>query len=105
MDNIDALESSQPNSEYCKKLLIKLIKNKTLRYSILKYDRYGRAICKVYVDNKDVSLEMVRFGGAVVYRRYCSDSNFYFAEKEAKKQKKGIWKYNFINPEKFRRWN
>lgn len=101
--NIDALESSQPHSEICKKILLKLIKNKTLKYKVLKYDNYNRAICIVYADNKNVSLEMIKNGGAIVYRKYCSETAFYSAEKQAKKLKLGIWKYNFISPEKYRK--
>lgn len=101
--NIDSPEMSQKGGKESKEQLIKLLRNKALRYKILKFDNYKRAICAVYVDNKDVSLEMIRLGYATVYRRYCSSSVFYSAEKEAKRQKKGIWKYNFINPEQFRR--
>ena len=101
--NINSPEMSQKGGKESKEQLIKLLRNKVLRYKILKFDNYKRAICAVYVDNKDVSLEMVRLGYSTVYRRYCSSSVFYSAEKEAKRQKKGIWKYNFINPEKFRR--
>lgn len=101
--NIDSPEMSQKGGKESKEQLIKLLRNKVLRYKILKFDNYKRAICAVYVNNRDVSLEMVRLGYSTVYRRYCSSSTFYSAEKEAKRQKKGIWKYNFINPEKFRK--
>lgn len=101
--NIDALESNQAHSQECKAKLTELIKGKVLRYEVIKYDRYNRAICRVFVNNKDISLEMVRSGYAFVYYRYCTDSNFFRAEKEAKRKKLGIWKYNNINPEKFRK--
>jgi len=100
--NIDSPEISQKGGKESKEQLTKLLRNKVLRYKILKFDKYKRAICAVYVNNKDVSLEMVRLGYSTVYQKYCSSSVFYSAEKEAKRQKKGIWKYNFINPEKWR---
>ena len=102
--NIDRPEMFQKGGKESKEQLTKLLRNKVLRYKILKFDNYKRAICAVYVDDKDVSLEMVRLGYSTVYRRYCSSSVFYSAEKEAKRQKKGIWKYDFITPEKFRKW-
>lgn len=100
--NIDALEKQQVGGQESKRQLLRLLKNKTLRYKILKYDRYSRAICVVYANDKDVSLQMVRLGYAFVYKRYCSSSVFYLAEKQAKRKKLGIWKYSNINPEKFR---
>lgn len=101
--NIDALEKKQPHSEESYYFLKRILKNKALKYIILKYDRYNRAICKVYINGKDLSLLMVETGNAFVYRRYCSSFIFLSAEKEAKKKRLGIWKYNNINPEIFRR--
>lgn len=101
--NIDAPELSQFGGKESKEQLIKLLKNKTLKYKILKFDRYNRAICNVYVNNKDISLEMVVTGYAFVYRRYCSSQIFFRAEEKAKNRKLGIWKYKIINPETFRK--
>lgn len=100
--NIDAPELSQIGGKESKEQLIKLIKNRTLKYKILKFDRYNRAICNVSINGKDLSLEMVVTGYAFVYRRYCSSQTFFRAEEKAKTQKLGIWKYNIINPETYR---
>lgn len=54
-------------------------------------DKYGRLIGEVYMDGKNLNLAMVRAGQAVVYRQYCEVSEYYAAEKEAKKSAAGIW--------------
>jgi len=102
IQGIDSPELSQKFGKEAKKQLIILTKNKTLRIKIIKFDRYNRAICYIFANNKDVGLQMVQTGYAWAYRRYTNE--YVFAEEKAKKRRIGIWQYNNnINPEIYRR--
>lgn len=68
-------------------------------------DRYQRSLCICYVINKsgdklNVNEQMIRSGWAVMYRNEYSD--YYSAEAEAKKKKKGIWQGKFMKPQLYR---
>ena len=55
-------------------------------------DRYGRTVARVYVDEKDVSLELVKAGFAWHYKQYSSDPALAQAESRgARKAKSGLW--------------
>lgn len=101
IQGIDSPEISQKFGKEAKKQLIILTKNKTLRIKIIKFDRYNRAICYIFANNKDVGLQMVQTGYAWAYRRYTNE--YVFAEKRAKNRRLGIWQFNNnINPEIYR---
>jgi endonuclease YncB( thermonuclease family) len=60
-------------------------------------DRYGRIIGEVWTDDGDevqenLNLAMVWAGRAVVYPRYCSEGEYYTAQKKAKGLKSGVWR-------------
>lgn len=102
--NIDALEKSQKYGE----IGTVILKNTLDTYKIEKInrqgrDRYGRTLASITLESgvRLDSLLVVR-GACTVYRRYCNDVVLIAAEKTAREKKRGIWKYNFINPEKFR---
>jgi len=72
---IDALEKSrkkhepgQPFSQTSTKYLVGLVLNKYIDLVPYGTDRYERTLGVVYVDGKNVNLEMVRAGLAEVYR-------------------------------------
>ncbi len=101
IQGIDSPEISQKFGKEAKKQLIILTKNKTLRIKIIKFDRYNRAICYIFANNKDVGLQMVQTGYAWAYRRYTNE--YVFAEEKAKNRRIGIWQFNNnINPEIYR---
>ncbi len=81
--------------------------HQTITIEIMNQDRYQRMIGKLYVDNVDVSLEMMRLGVAVVYHRYNKDQNYINAEKKARMDRLGIWAISGAqqNPERWRRFN
>jgi len=56
-------------------------------------DEYGRLLRFVFVDGKNLNLELVRLGYAKVYRRFEFHwkSQFLEAEEEAKSSKLGVW--------------
>lgn len=73
---IDAPELKQVGGQEAKQKLKQLLRGK-INIEILNTDRYGRKVCKVTVNNKDVSFELVRLGYARVYKKYCKCNKFY----------------------------
>ena len=80
------------------KKLKKLLFNEKVKCEVVGIDRYRRflAICKK--NNLDVNSWLVRNGLAVAYIKY--SKKYLNDEKEAKREKKGLWKGNFEMP-----WN
>lgn len=101
---IDAPEINQTFGIESKLFLKKLIENKSVYVDIISYDKYGRRIVKVYLNGAYISEIMVREGYASQYKRYSNSAILKDAEQTAKKQRKGIWKYQYIEPQKFRKW-
>lgn len=91
LKGIDAPERGQPYARKSKKALSDLIYKKQVKIRGNKKDRYGRTLARLYVDDLDVSAEMVRQGAAWVYRKYTKDPILYAAEDEAKAHKRGLW--------------
>lgn len=106
---MDAPETGQEHwGDFATKTLKTMIgKNKTIRIQIMEQDRYQRMIGKLYIDDVDLGLEMVKQGAAVVYHRYNKDQDYINAEKKAKISRLGIWKVSGAqqNPERWRRFN
>lgn len=68
---------------------------------VVGYDRYRRELSECFSQNKNLNLEMIKNGWAVAYRT--DNTDYLQAEKQAKSEKKGIWKGKFMRPEYFRR--
>lgn len=92
---MDAPEMGQkPWGDRAKKALINLLpkeKNGIITLKIRDRDHYQRYVAQLFDNQKDIGLEMVRLGEAVVYRQYNNDPQYYRAEEEAKAAKRGIW--------------
>ncbi|MFZ1494967.1 MAG: thermonuclease family protein [Candidatus Competibacter denitrificans] len=58
---------------------------------VLDQDRYGRTVAQVLAGDRDVGLEMVRQGHAVVYAQYNHSPVYRQAQTEAKQARRGIW--------------
>lgn len=106
---IDAPELKQKHWGYFAKNNLKtLINNVSLiKVRVLDQDRYQRVIAKLYIDNIDLGLEMVKLGAATVYHRYNQDQSYINAEKKAKMMRLGIWRIagEQQTPENWRRFN
>ena len=99
---IDAPEKShgkhqpgQPFSQTSTKHLASLVLNKPVHIVSYGTDRYGRTLGVVYIDGKDVNLEMVRAGLAEVYRGKPAsgfdNDPYQKAEDEARQAGAGMW--------------
>lgn len=66
-----------------------------------KTDRYKRELAECFAGGKNLNLEMIRSGWAVTYRT--ENPSYINAEKEARKDKRGVWQGKFMRPEYYRR--
>ena len=84
-----------------------MVKGKTIRAVCANADRYGRDVCTLYDGATDVNAEMVRQGGAWVYRKYYGKTGAYYAlEDEARKAGRGLWhtsEYQAVEPWEWRK--
>ena len=113
---IDAPETSkakhkpgQPFGRKAGKYLAGLVLNKTVDIKGYGSDRYGRILGEVFIENKNVNLEMIETGYAEVYsgqppRGFYLDA-YQTAEKTARHANRGIWSQgdNYISPRSWRR--
>ena len=88
-------EPGQPFSQKSTKHLAGLVLNKSVEIKSYGTDRYGRTLGVVFVDGKDMNLEMVKAGLAEVYRgkpaKGLDLKSYWNAETEAKKTGIGMW--------------
>lgn len=92
---IDAPEKKQVFYQQSKEFLASLILDKPVTLKVQNKDLYGRLVAKVYHEQADIGLTMVRLGFAFWYRDYAKkDIALKTAEAAAKKQAFGIWGLN-----------
>ena len=91
LDGIDCPEGGQALSNRAKQFTSARVFLREVTISPRDVDRYGRTVARVYVDGKDVSLELVKAGMAWHYKQYSSDPLLAQAEIEARNAKAGLW--------------
>jgi endonuclease YncB( thermonuclease family) len=101
---IDAPEKKQIGGRAATRHLIKLIGRKRIKVVTTCIDKYGRSVGKIYYKGRLINLEMVKAGHAWWNERYCPEAKeIEKAEKNARKNKYGLWKNpNPLRPEYFR---
>lgn len=62
-----------------------------VQVQVVDTDRYGRSVARMFIEDHDVGLAMVRQGKAVVYEQYNDSQAYRDAQAEAQAQKLGIW--------------
>lgn len=106
---IDAPEvtGGQPFSRQSREYLASLVADKQVNVWVEEYDRYGRALGIVSTaDCKDVNLMMIEAGMAWHYSHYDRTPAYIQAQKEARRQHKGLWtEKNPVNPYEWRKKN
>src|SRR5262249_34773645 len=91
LEAIDTPEKGQAYGTKARQALAGKIFGQTVRVDWKKRDRYGRIIGRVYVSDRDISLEMVREGWAWHFKRYSKEQALADAESEARKSERGLW--------------
>ena len=100
IDGIDAPERSQPYGQRARQSLAALAHGRAARADCPKVDRYGRAVCRVYVDGVDVGLEQIRRGYAWHYVKYAHEQRavdrerYARAESDARSAHAGLWSFS-----------
>lgn len=108
---IDAPEMKQSHwGQDSKAALTKMLphrKNDTIEVKIKDKDQYNRYVSQLFFNHKDIGLEMVKSGHAVVYRQYNKDPHYEKSQAKAKTAKIGIWKVpgNQQDPANWRKVN
>ena len=110
LQGIDAPESHQDFGAQSKKSLSDMIFDRQVTAACDKTDQYGRQVCKIVFDGKDINLEQVKAGMAWHYKEYereqsVTDQQLYArAEDDARNARRGLWTdANPIEPSEFRR--
>lgn len=88
---IDAPEKSQAFGERSKKSLSELTYNREVEAECFELDRYGRSVCRLRVDGRDINLEQVLRGMAWAYRQYVRETVYFRAEDVARREQRGLW--------------
>jgi endonuclease YncB( thermonuclease family) len=84
----------QPYGEGAYEALKSKMLDSKVKVDIIAIDRYKRMVGVVYLDNKNINLEMVKEGWAWAYREYLGRpyaSEFLNAESEARTKKLSLW--------------
>ena len=104
LDKIDVPEKKQAFGAKAKQYLSTLIYGKQVKIRFKKIDNYGRILGIVYLDGKEINLQMVQDGLAWHYRHYDNTESYITAEQIARANKKGVWiEKDPINPYIFRK--
>ena len=99
---------AQPFSQKSKEYLASIVLNKKVDISPYGKDRYGRILGVVFVDGKNVNLEMIKAGLAEVYRGTPApgfdNEPYQKAESEARNAVLGIWELRdqYFSPKDWR---
>lgn len=88
---IDAPELKQSFGIVARDSLARLISNKTGTLTVIRQDRYNRALVKLAISNSDVQESMIEKGMAWVYTNYTHDKNLQLLELNAQKLQAGLW--------------
>jgi endonuclease YncB( thermonuclease family) len=87
-------KAGQPFSNASSRNLASLAKGRVATALCYEEDHYERAVCRLMVDGRDLNLEQVRAGLAWANAsnpRYVRDARAYQYEKEAKRERRGLW--------------
>lgn len=98
LSNIDAPESKQAFGSRAKQNLGDKVFGKEVIVDYHKKDRYKRVLGTIWLDDRNINLEMVEDGYAWAYRQYLDDHSFLEAEKISRNKKSGLWVDPFPTP-------
>ena len=97
----------QPYGEDSWKALQDKIMGKQVKVDIIEFDKYRRAVCMVWLDDRNINIEMVREGYAEAFIEYLKPLyriQFLEAEQKARKANRGIWSIpDYERPRDFRK--
>jgi endonuclease YncB( thermonuclease family) len=103
LQGIDAPEKGQAFGKASGRFLSGLVAGRDVRVTYAKRDQYNRILGTVYLDDRDINLEMLKAGMAWHYKRFDKSPAYAAAEQDARENRRGLWSDpNPIPPEQFR---
>lgn len=103
-DCIDCPELEQPFGKEAEQFTSSIVLKQKVIVEITTYEEDGTIVGRVYVNDKDMSVELMEAGLAWYYKKHDEDKKLAKIQKKIKKGKKGIWsKPNPTAPWVFRR--
>jgi endonuclease YncB( thermonuclease family) len=97
----------QPYGEESWNALKSKTMGKEVKLDILDIDKYRRMVGMIWVDNRNINLEMVKEGHAEAFVEYLNPpyrTQFLEAEREAQSEERGIWSLpDYERPRNFRK--
>ena len=103
LQGIDAPEKGQAFGKVSRQYLAGMVAGREVRVAWQKRDRYQRILGTVFVDGRDINLEMLKAGMAWHYKKYDTNPAYAKAESEARTARRGLWQdKNPTPPETFR---
>lgn len=100
---VDCPETTQSFGKIAKAFTISEVAMKTVTYEIISIDRYGRTIAKVFYQGKYLSEEIIKKGLGWHYKEYSNSENLATLQRNAEKNKLGLWiDPNAIPPQVYR---
>ena len=91
LHGIDAPESRQSYGMASKISLSDMVFGKEVKVEVLDQDKYGRSVCRIFLNGVDVNKVQLQRGFAWHYRRYSDDASYAQAERTARQQHLGLW--------------
>lgn len=87
--------TGEPYGQEAKATLEKMIKNREVTIRISKptdgRSNYGRDVCQIEIEGKDVTMELLKAGAGQIYSRYGTTPERQAAQSDAQANKRGIW--------------
>lgn len=88
---IDSPEKGQPFSKVARNRTRELVEGKRVRVEVRDRDQYDRLVARIYIDDRDLSKQLISEGLAWHYTRYSSELALGKAQREARKARRGLW--------------
>ena len=93
-------QSGQPYGTNAQQALEEMVLDKYVRIDVMSIDQYKMTLAIVWIVDKVINKEMIKYGWAWAYRRFLNSpyaSEYISLEEQARKERRGLWEQ--INPQ------
>lgn len=88
---VDAPELSQAFGGEARRYAAATVLKRNVQVHRKDIDKYGRLVGQIFVDGRDLGLELLQAGMVWWYRQYCDDPLYGEAQDSARQQHRGLW--------------
>ena len=88
---VDAPELSQTFGGEARRYAAATVLKRNVQVHQKDIDKYGRLVGQIFVDGRDLGLELLQAGMVWWYRQYCDDPLYGQAQDSAQQQRRGLW--------------